>query len=60
MEVLVVFRYPDISDPGGADATWAIDSLTESLKGAGVDCDSWHIEEAFSDACTEWSEEEDE
>jgi hypothetical protein len=53
MEVVVVFRYPEIADPGSEEATFAIDSLTDSLKSAGVDCDSWHIEEAFGEVTDE-------
>lgn len=50
MEIVVVFRYPDITDPDSDAATAAVDSLTIDLKNAGVDCDSWHIEEVFSTA----------
>lgn len=50
MEVVVVFRYPDIADPDGAEATAAIDALTIELTNAGVDCDSWHIAEVLADS----------
>ncbi len=50
MEIVVVFRYPDIADPGSDEATAAVDSLTIDLKNAGVDCDSWHIAEVLGDA----------
>lgn len=53
MEVVVVFSYPSIDDPDSQEATFAIDSLTESLNFAGVDCDSWHIEEAFGEVTDE-------
>lgn len=48
MEIVVVFRFPDIADPDGSDADAAVDSLTIDLKNASIDCDSWHIEEVFS------------
>ena len=47
MEILVVFRYPDIADPGSTEASQAVEGLTLDLKNAGVDCDSWHIEEVL-------------
>lgn len=49
MEIVVVFRYPDITDLDSTEATFAIDSLTDSITSAGVDCDSWHIDEALGD-----------
>lgn len=50
MEIVVVFRYPDITDPDSEEATLAIEQVTEAVESAGVDCDSWHIEEVLGDA----------
>jgi len=50
MEIVVVFCYPDITAPDSDDATAAVESLTIDLKNAGVDCDSWHIEDVLGDA----------
>lgn len=47
MEIVVVFRYPDISDPDSSEADLAVEGLTIDLKNAGVDCDSWHIDEVL-------------
>lgn len=49
MEIVVVFRYQDIADPDSDEATAAVESLTIDLKNAGVDCDSWHIDEVLGD-----------
>ncbi len=48
MEVVVVFRYPDIADPESQAATDAIRILEDEVKAAGIDCDSWHVEEVLS------------
>ena len=50
MEILIVFRYPDIADCESEQATFALAALEESITAAGIDCDSWHIEEVFSTA----------
>lgn len=50
MEIVVVFCYPEITDVDGEEATAAVESLTIDLKNAGVDCDSWHIDEVLGDA----------
>jgi hypothetical protein len=50
MEIVVVFRYPDIADCESEQATFALAALEESITAAGIDCDSWHIEEVFSTA----------
>jgi len=50
MEIVVVFHYPDIADPDSDEATAAVESLTSDLKNAGVDCDTWHIEEVLGDS----------
>lgn len=47
MEIVVVFRYPDITDVEGQDATNAIAILEDELKAAGIDCDTWHVEEVL-------------
>jgi hypothetical protein len=52
MEIVVIFCYPDIADPDGDEATAAIESLTINLKNAGVDCDTWHIDEVLGDSNT--------
>jgi hypothetical protein len=49
MKVCVVFYFPDIQDAGSVEADEAIASLTIDLKNAGIDCDSWYIEEAFGE-----------
>lgn len=49
MEIVVVFRYPDITDVESQDATNAIAILEDELKAAGIDCDSWHVEEVLGD-----------
>lgn len=49
MEIVVVFRYPDITDPDSVEATLAIEQVTEAVESAGVDCDSWHIADAFGE-----------
>jgi hypothetical protein len=50
MDIVVVFRFPDITDPDSDAADLAMESLTIDLKNAGIDCDSWHIEDALGDA----------
>jgi hypothetical protein len=45
MDIVVVFRYPDIADPDSDAADLAVDSLTIDLKNAGVDCDEWYIDD---------------
>ena len=47
MDVVVVFRFADITDPGSDAADAAVESLTLDLKNAGIDCDEWHIEEVL-------------
>ncbi len=49
MEIVIVFRYPDIADCESDEATFALAALEESITAAGIDCDSWHIEEVFSE-----------
>ena len=65
MDIVVVFRFPDITDPDSDAADLAMESLTIDLKNAGIDCDSWHVEDALGDdgqktAEQEEDEEEDE
>lgn len=47
IDVVVVFRFDGITDPGSDAADAAIESLTLDLKNAGIDCDEWHIEEVL-------------
>jgi hypothetical protein len=49
MDIVVVFRYLDITDPNDAEADEVIEDLTATIEEAGVSCDSWHIEEAFGE-----------
>jgi hypothetical protein len=42
MKIIVVFDYPEISDPEGEDADWAVDSLTDDLKKLG---NEWYIDD---------------
>lgn len=49
MKVLVVFEYPDITDSNSPEADQVVAILTHDLKKAGIDCDSWNIEEAYDD-----------
>jgi hypothetical protein len=47
MQVIVVFQYPDIVDLKGHRADLTISELTLELKNAGINCDSWAIEEVM-------------
>ncbi len=49
MDVIVIFKFDGIDDPDSEAATKAIESLTIDPTNAGIDCDSWHIEEALSE-----------
>lgn len=66
MEIVVVFRYPDIADPDSDEADAAVESLTIDLESAGVDCDSWYIDDVLAehivglDGTVTLTEEEDE
>jgi hypothetical protein len=50
MDVVVVFKFPDITDPDSEAADSAIASLTLDLKNAGIDCEEWFIDDAIGDA----------
>lgn len=46
MKIIVVFDYPEISDPEGEDADWAVDSLTDDLKRLGIEGEyEWYIDD---------------
>lgn len=50
MKVLVIFELPEIKDVNGADADFALDALSEELKGFATNHGyDWHIEEVFGD-----------
>ena len=45
-KITVVFDYPEISDPEGEDADWAVDSLTDDLKKLGNEGEyEWYIDD---------------
>lgn len=50
MKVLVIFDLPEVKDVEGPEADFAIDALSEDLKGFGKDRGyDWHIEDVFGD-----------
>ena len=49
MDIVVVFRFPEIADLDGAEAAAAVDLVTLQIKEAGIDCESWHIDEVLGD-----------
>jgi hypothetical protein len=50
MKVLVIFDFPEIQDVEGADADFAIDSLSEDLKGFCKDRGyEWYLEDVYGD-----------
>jgi hypothetical protein len=47
MKVIVVFDFPEISDPDSSDATFVIDSLSHDLDGLCLDGEyDWYIDDA--------------
>ena len=41
-----IFDYPEISDPEGEDADFAVDSLSDDLKNLGVEDEyEWYIDD---------------
>ena len=47
MKVFVVFDYPEINDPDGDEADFAIDSLTSDLKDLAREGEyEWYIDDA--------------
>ncbi len=47
MKVIVVFDFPEISDPDSSDATFVIDSLSHDLDGLCLDGEyGWYIDDA--------------
>lgn len=47
MKVYVVFEFPEITDVNSDDATFAINSLSEDLKGFARDGEyDWYIDDA--------------
>ena len=49
MDVVVVFKFPDITDPDSDAATDAVTCLSFDLKNAGIDCDTWFIDEVIGE-----------
>lgn len=49
LKVMVLFEFDGIDDVDGEAADQAIESLEIDLKNAGIDCDTWNIEEAFTE-----------
>ena len=46
MKIIVVFDYPEISDIEGADADFAVDSLSNELKKFGIEGEyEWYIDD---------------
>ena len=46
MKIVVIFDYPEISDPEGSDADFAVDSLSDDLKKLGVEGEyEWYIDD---------------
>lgn len=51
MKVIVVFDFPEISDPNSSDATFAIDSLSNDLDIFAREGEyDWYIEDATGDS----------
>jgi hypothetical protein len=46
VDVVVVFRFADITDPDSDAADAAIQNLEVDLTEAGIDCDEWYIDDA--------------
>ena len=49
VDVVVVFKFDIDGGPDSEAATKAVESLTMDLTNAGIDCDSWHIEEVLGE-----------
>lgn len=48
MKIIVIFDYPEISDPEGADADFAVDSLSGDLKRLGAEGEyEWYIDDVI-------------
>ena len=48
MKIVVIFDYPEISDPEGADADFAVDTLTDNLKKLGnSEGYDWYIDDVI-------------
>jgi hypothetical protein len=52
LDVVVVFKFPDITDPDCDAATSAVECLSIDLKNAGIDCDTWFIDEVLGEPST--------
>ena len=51
MKVIVVFDFPEISDPNSSDATFVIDSLSNDLDIFAQDGEyDWYIEDVTGDS----------
>ena len=56
MKVIVVFDFPEISDPNSSDATFVIDSLSNDLDIFARDGEyDWYIEDAEAWVCGYYS-----
>ena len=48
MKIIVIFDYPEISDPEGEDADFAVDTLTDNLKKLGnSEGYDWYIDDVI-------------